>query len=76
MNTQPTVEVMLNAATIFEKKAKELRKLADGLSKTQDFSITGEAISICTDLSNLRIDLLSIRPVRELEYMVGRLTIT
>jgi hypothetical protein len=67
MKTEMTVKVMLDAADEFEAKAGQLRKLALELKKTEDWSLTGEAISVCTNFANLRLDLFCIRPIRELE---------
>jgi len=67
MDTSMTVEVIRDAAEVFQRKAADLRRMADELSRTGDWSIAGEAISTCANLSNIRMNLLSIRPVRELE---------
>ena len=66
MDTKSTIEVMEDAAQVFERKAADIRSLAKQLRETGDWSICGEAISVCCNLSNIRIDLLSVRPVREL----------
>jgi len=57
MNTSMTVEVIRDAAEVFQRKSADLRRMADELSRTGDWSIAGEAISTCVDLTNIRIDL-------------------
>jgi len=66
VDTKGTIEVMEDAAQVFERKAADIRSLARQLRETGDWSLCGEAISLCCNMSNIRIDLLSIRPVREL----------
>jgi hypothetical protein len=71
IETKGTVEVILDAAKSFENKARELRHLAAQLKETGEWSIAGEAIQCCVDVfPSLRLDLLSIRPARELERKV------
>lgn len=72
MDTSMTVEVIRDAAEVFTRKAADLRRMANELSRTGDWSIVGEAISTCANLSNIRMDLLSIRPVRELERALNK----
>ena len=76
MDTKPITEVMEDAAQVFERKAKDLRGLAKQLSETGDLSICGEAISVCCNLANIRIDLLSVRPVRALTRELERANIS
>ena len=66
MDITSTVEIILEAAQVFDRKASDLRDLARRLNKSGDLTIAGEAISVCCNMANIRVDLLSIRPVREL----------
>jgi len=61
------VETINESAKQFRRKADELEKLGREMIETDDLTIIGEAIRICTDLSGIRVDLLALRPIRELE---------
>lgn len=66
MNTQPTVETMMQAAQHLQWAADELTRKAIELQETEDFTLTGEALNIISNLfGNLRLDLFAIRPLRE-----------
>ena len=73
MNTKSTVEIIVDAADEFDYKAKCLRSLAKQMERTGDWSIAGEAISVCCNFQNIRIDLLSVRPVRELQREIDKI---
>lgn len=68
MNTQPTCEIILQAADRLEETAKELRLQSKRLEESGDFSYTAEvANKIVNMILNLRLDLLITRPIREYE---------
>ena len=71
--TDTTVSLINDAASEFERKAKTLRHMANELDKTEDWSIVGEALSVCTNFANIRADLFVIRPTRELERKIIKL---
>lgn len=73
MNYKPTIDTIKDAAEQFRYRAKELDRMARALEESKDWSIAGEAISCCTNcLKNIRLDLLSIRPTRELERHISK----
>jgi hypothetical protein len=71
--TDTTVALINDAASDFERRAKTLRKMAIALDKTQEWSIVGGALSVCTNFANIRADLFVIRPTRELERKISNL---
>ena len=73
MDTKMTVSVIIDCAEVFERKAAELRGMANQLKKTGDFSIASEAVSVCHSTANLRTDLLVTRPIREYQREINRL---
>lgn len=76
MNFKPTSAIIRDAAQVFREKAQKLDQMADALESTKDWSIAGEAISTITSLSNIRLDLLVLRPTRELERELDRVNPT
>jgi len=73
MNIESTVDIILDAAQVFENKARYLRSVANELNKTKDLSLCGEAIRTITSLQDIRLDLLVNRPIRELEREIERM---
>jgi hypothetical protein len=73
MNKKSTAAVIKDAAEVFREKARSLDRMADELEKGGEWEIAGEAISTIIHLSNIRVDLLALRPIRELEREVYKL---
>jgi hypothetical protein len=68
MDFQPTINSIQDAARIFRQRASDLDKWADQLAQTKDWTIVGEVITCITSaFAGIRLDLLSTRPVRELQ---------
>lgn len=66
MNTGPTIDIMNQMAETLENAAKSIRQQAKELSQSGDFSIAGDALNtVKNTFSNMRIDLLVTRPIRE-----------
>lgn len=63
-----TAAVMADMATTMRKFADEIENLTIKMLDTQDISLASEAISAVTNcISNMRLDLLVTRPIREFE---------
>lgn len=66
-NVKPTIEVIDAMIRELHYTAKSLEKVKNVMERTQDLSISSEAIqTIVNLLPNLRLDLLAARPIREL----------
>lgn len=63
---QPFHQWLENAAMTFEVKAVSLRKLSADLKTEDDLWMLGEAIKTCSDLSNLKVELLATWAIRRL----------
>lgn len=75
MNTQPTVAIMLDTARSLEESAQEIRRKAEELAKTGDWSLAGEALNTLSNLfGGIRFDLFAIRPLRECGREIMRLS--
>ena len=67
VDVAPTTEVLRNMAAALRKCAEEIDGYAALIEKEGDFERVSEAVSSVTSLiPNLRLDLLVVRPVREL----------
>lgn len=74
MNTNPTMEIMLQAVYHLRRTAEEIEQKAHLLEETGDFSVVGEAINEFSNLfNNVRFDLFVNRPVREYERRIKEL---
>jgi hypothetical protein len=66
-------KVLREASEAFLQKSKKILKLAEALEETGDLEIIGEAISECTRLTELRIDLMAVRPIRALQREISEM---
>lgn len=64
----PTAAVMSDMVHTMRKFADEIENLTIKMMDTKDITLASEAVSAVTNcISNLRIDLLVTRPIREFE---------
>lgn len=66
VNVEPTAKVIDDLAEDLRRRAIELDCLAAELRKTGDLELAAIALTTAMNHSNMRIDLLVARPVREL----------
>lgn len=66
-------KVLREASEALLNKSKKILRLADALEETGDWEIIGEAISECTRLTELRIDLMAVRPIRALQREINEM---
>lgn len=67
----PTIEAIRKMADTLRSYAKELDSIATRMDRDQDFAYAGEALhAISNCFSNLRIDLLATRPIRDLNKRI------
>ena len=67
MNTKPIGKAIREAANEFEHKAQALRDLSLELESTGDIHLAATAISICSDMQNVRTDQITREAVRALQ---------
>lgn len=68
INVEPTASVIDEIADTLENYAMQMRRYAEQMRKRNDISYAAEAASgIGNCFNNLRIDLLVMRPIRELQ---------
>ncbi|QCT95390.1 hypothetical protein FEV13_00095 (plasmid) [Stutzerimonas degradans] len=69
INVEPTAKVIDDIAEELELKVRELRRIAAELRETGNFDYTGEAAATVATLTrNMRLDLLVMRPLRQLGH--------
>jgi hypothetical protein len=70
-DVEPTAEVISKMAQTLRGRAEELDRLASRMRETGNIDYASEAVSTYVNLvSELRLDLLIARPIRELEGLV------
>lgn len=68
VDVTPTVEVIREMAVMLQRASEDLTRVANLMEQTGDFERTTDAYTAIRDLNtNLRVDLLIARPVREFE---------
>lgn len=70
-DVKPTIKVILGMVKTFRQEADELENIADRMASSGDISYVAEALNVYQNLgSNVRIDLLVTRPIREYENIL------
>lgn len=68
INVAPTAAIIKDMARTMNNYAKELERISAKMIERNDMSLAAEAMSAVTNcLSNMRLDLLVTRPIREYE---------
>ena len=68
MNVEPTAAIVEDIADTMERYAKEMRHIAGTIRETGDLSRASEAMSAFQNMiGNCRLDLLVVRPIREIQ---------
>lgn len=69
VNVEPTAKVIDDIAEELELKVRELRRIAAELRETGNLDCAGEAAATVATLTrNMRLDLLVMRPLRQLGH--------
>lgn len=70
MNVDPTARAIEDAASVLDDYAADLRRIAERMRNENDLTLAAVALSAIRNCySNLRIDLLVVRPLREFEKL-------
>ena len=73
VDVKPTVEVILAMSNNMEDYAKELRRIANDMNESGDITYAAEALqAIVNCSSNMRMDLLVSRPIREFQKIIKK----
>ena len=73
VDVKPTVEVILAMSNNMENYAKELRRIANDMNESGDITYAAEALqAIVNCSSNMRMDLLVSRPIREFQKIIKK----
>lgn len=68
MNTEPTAEKIDEMARVMRQYADDLDRCAKKMRERGDLTYAAEAVNVVTNcFSNLRLDLMVVRPIREYE---------
>lgn len=68
MNFQPTADIIKEAAILFSDLSKRLNYLSEKMIEDQDYEIAGDVLNEIRNCNNnVRIDLIALRPMRELD---------
>jgi hypothetical protein len=74
IDVRPTVEVIENMSNLLDGAAMRLRQIAKYIERDQDLERASDAASVIQNaMMNMRLDLLIIRPQRELLREIVRL---
>lgn len=72
MNVEPTAEIIESVANEFITSAKNLRFVAQQMRNTKDITYVAEATNLIRGVfSNVRLDLLITRPLREMQHQIN-----
>ena len=73
IDIEPTIKAVSHIANTLKNFADEINRIKMQIIKTKDLSRTAEVlISVTNCFANLRLDLLTTRPLREYEKLLQK----